>query len=333
MKKALFAVLILSSALFLLSQSCYGPGPYGPTGNVPQRQLGPTGTPTATFQPTPALVGAWPVTEANAMAADSTYVYVAEGGTAVTQVQLFNSPNGGQPAVASWTGYGTSTPFLFPAGVAVNSAATSVYVLDQGVCSDSECDSTNGSAVYVFSGTSSSPTTLGTWTTYGSLPFNAPSGIAVDSSGNVYVADMDNAQVEEFSSSGVTQGAWNADFMPAAITLDSGNNIYVVDAFNYLVWKNTAINGTATHWPLAYVGNEDYPDYGVGVDGNGNVLVADYVNQWVEVYTNSGELIGAFTGSNGTQFTGPDALMIYGNNIYVADYDNSNIQIFGPDNY
>ena len=63
-----------------------------------------------------------------------------------------------------------------------------------------------------------------------------PYGIAIDSLGNVYVADSTNYRVQKFNSSGVYQsqfgssGSGNGQFgRPAAIAIDSSNNIYVTD--------------------------------------------------------------------------------------------------------
>lgn len=332
MKKFILFGSVLAAAL-ALSLACNSTSATGPYNSANGSRNGP---PTATFQPTPAFVSSWPVTGINGMAAGNGYIYTAQAGDGVTEVQLFTSPGS---AAATWTAYG-STPFAYPNGVAVGPTNNDVYVLDAGTCSpsNSECDTTPGAAVYVFS-SSSTATPVTTWSGYGSGTFNAPAGIAVDSSSDVYVADLDNYEVEEFNSTGGTVNYWNGGgylIWPAAITLDSNNYIYVVDAYNGVVWKLSSITGTPTYWPLAYpLGEGESPNYGIGVDGNGNVFVADYNQALVEVYTNGGELIGEITGNEGSAvpFMGPVALMITGGNIYVGDYDKNNVQIFGPDNY
>jgi sugar lactone lactonase YvrE len=275
------------------------------------------------------------------LAAGNGYLYAAQADSGLALVTLFNSP-GGASAVTSWTGWGSQS-FQWPSGIAVNQVSGSpvsgyVYVLDSGTCADSECDSTTGSAVYVFN-SSAAPTAVTSWTKYGSMSFNNPSGLAMDTNGNLYVADMNNYEVEEFGSGGATLGEWNAggnaNFWPAAVAVDGSNNIYVVDAGNYYVWELPSIGGTATSWPLAVQGNQEYPDYGLTVDSSGNVYVADYYNSLVEVYNNSGALIGEMNGNFGssTPFSGPDVILLFNGNIYVGDYDNDNIQIFGPNTY
>ena len=84
------------------------------------------------------------------------------------------------------------------------------------------------------------------WGSYGTSngQFEGPSGIAVDSSNNVYVADIgNNNRIEKFSSSGnyLTQwgssGSGNGQFYsPQGIAVDStGNFIYVADFGNHRI--------------------------------------------------------------------------------------------------
>ena len=84
------------------------------------------------------------------------------------------------------------------------------------------------------------------WGTLGSGDgqFNGPAGIAVDSNGNIYVADGNNNRIQMFSSDGtfITQwgsyGSGDGQFMqPTSITVDSSNNIYVVDKNNNRIQK------------------------------------------------------------------------------------------------
>ena len=76
-----------------------------------------------------------------------------------------------------------------------------------------------------------------------------PGGVAVDSSGNIYVSDSNNNRIQKFNSSGVFQwklggtatGSGNGQFSyPQGITLDSSGNIYVADANNNRIVKVTS---------------------------------------------------------------------------------------------
>src|SRR6185369_3079959 len=63
--------------------------------------------------------------------------------------------------------------------------------------------------------------------------------------------------------------------------------------------------------------------YGLTVDALQKVYVADYYNSQVEVYSGTGTLLGIFDGqqTGATPLGGPDGIMLYNGNIYVADYD------------
>ncbi len=331
MKKTL-SLLALAASL-ILSWSCVNNTiPLNPYygGSGPVVVSNPTIAPTQS--PTPPFISSWQASAPNGMAAGNGYIYAAEGDAAsVSQIQLFDS--GTNASVAQWAGYGTK-PFYIPSGVAVNNTTGNVYVLDAGNPRD---EGTTGAAVYEF-GPSSSGTGITSWTGYGSTSFNSPAGIALDSNGNVYVADMDNYQVEEFASGGATLGVWNAgnnrNFWPAAVALDTSNNLYVLDAGNFKVWELPSITGTATSWNI-FSNNDNWPSFSLSVDGSGNIYVADYDRGVVDVYTNGGALISEMNGNFGsaTPFSGPNALLLFNGNIYVGDYDRDNIQIFGPNTY
>ena len=69
--------------------------------------------------------------------------------------------------------------------------------------------------------------------------FTSPQGVAVDSSGNIYVADRGNKRIQIFNSAGVFQsefgsyGSGDDQFgSPKGITLDSSGNIYIADLGN-----------------------------------------------------------------------------------------------------
>ena len=74
--------------------------------------------------------------------------------------------------------------------------------------------------------------------------FDSPTGIAVDGSGNVLVADTNNSRIEKFSPTGTflsilgTKGSGQGQFRaPNGIAVDGTGNIYVPDAANHRVEK------------------------------------------------------------------------------------------------
>ena len=69
--------------------------------------------------------------------------------------------------------------------------------------------------------------------------FDSPTGIAVDSGGNIYVADTFNDRVQVFDPSGVflsafgSSGTGDGEFsLPQGIAVGGGGNIYVADTVN-----------------------------------------------------------------------------------------------------
>src|SRR5207245_7928086 len=89
--------------------------------------------------------------------------------------------------------------------------------------------------------------TLGTTGIFGSdnSHFNFPTGVAVDPSGNIYVADVNNHRIQKFNSAGVYQstlgggaGTDNSHFdFPRGVAVDSSGNLYVADTANDRIQK------------------------------------------------------------------------------------------------
>ena len=85
--------------------------------------------------------------------------------------------------------------------------------------------------------------------------FNDPYGVAVDGSGNVYVADYYNDRIQKFLSDGtyVTQwgskGSSNGQFSsPYGVAVDGSGNVYVADTFNNRIQKFLSDGTYVTQW-------------------------------------------------------------------------------------
>jgi len=68
---------------------------------------------------------------------------------------------------------------------------------------------------------------------------NAPNGVAVESSGNVYMADHLNSRIQKFGSSGSFMTKWGSTGTaagqfksPGGVAVDSSGNVYVADTDN-----------------------------------------------------------------------------------------------------
>jgi sugar lactone lactonase YvrE len=174
-----------------------------------------------------------------------------------------------------------------------------------------------------------------TWGSYGTGDgqFNFPKGIAIDSSGNVYVADSDNHRIQKFTADGTFITKWDSygtgdgQFSyPQGIAVDSSDNVYVAGS---RIQKFTADGTFITKWFTAD-GQLSFP-LSIAVDSSGNVYVADTYYSRIQKFTADGTFITEW-GSEGTadgQFSYPQGIAVDSSgNVYVADSDNHRIQKF-----
>jgi DNA-binding beta-propeller fold protein YncE len=171
----------------------------------------------------------------------------------------------------------------------------------------------------------------------GNGQFNQPHGVAVDSRGNVYVADRDNHRIQKFDSSGGFLTKWggygsgNGQFnRPAYVAVDSSGNVYVTDAENHRVQKFDSNGGYLTQWGGYGGGNGQFLNpYGVAVDSSGNVYVADWGNHRVQKFDSNGRHLAQLgsRGSGSGQFLNPYGVAVDSSgNVYVVEYDNQRLQ-------
>ena len=197
--------------------------------------------------------------------------------------------------------------------------------------------------------------------------FNYPCGVAVDASGNVYVADSGNNTIRQVSPAGVvttlagsagTKGWTNGTgsgalfYEPLGVAVDGHGNVYVADTYNATIRKVTTPGGVVTTLAGAAAGpgsndaagsaaHFDYP-CGIAVDGAGTLYVSDLANNSIRQITPAGivtTLAGSASGGQGTNdgtgsaasFANPASLAVDTNgNVYVADYLNDTIRKIAP---
>ena len=142
-------------------------------------------------------------------------------------------------------------------------------------------------------------------------------GIAVDGSGNVYVADSGHGRVlkETLSGGGYTESTIGSGlYFPASVAVDMSGNVYIADTDNNRVLKETLSGGNYTQ---TTIGSGFSVPYGVAVDGGGNVYVADSGHGLVLKETLTG---GSYTQSTiASGLSEPTGIAVDGSgNIYVA---------------
>lgn len=196
--------------------------------------------------------------------------------------------------------------------------------------------------------------------------FSSPIGAAVDSAGNVYVADFENQTIRKIAPKGAVstlagmprkQGSSDGTGSdarfdhPRAVALDSGGNLYVTDLWNHTIRKITQDGVVSTFAGLAGShGSTDgtgadarfiYP-FGVAVDASGSVYVTDGYNHTIRRISASG-VVKTLAGTAGkfgyvdgagieAQFDGPDGIAADAvGNLFVADYGNHVIRKITPE--
>ena len=193
-----------------------------------------------------------------------------------------------------------------PTGVAVDGAGNA-FVADPGGPTVSEIPyngSTWGTAVPFISLTKGGS----------SFTFTSPTGVAVDASGNIFVADnMAPGVYEILAASGytiVTQLASGFPFSaPGALAVDGSGNLYIADTGKGALYELTAVSNYAAP-SGALVSNLISPT-GVAVDGSGNVF-----------FISAGDLeelpVGGTIITLATSLTAPYGVAVDGNrNVYI----------------
>ncbi len=223
------------------------------------------------------------------------YVYVAErGNNCIRKI----APSGlvttlaGTNSAGFADGSGTAARFNNPSGVAVDGAGN-VYVADAGNNRIRKI-SPVGAVTTLAGATGGFRDGTGT-----NALFSAPTGVALDGAGNVYVGDESNHRVRKITPAGAVTTLAGAGFEGFAdgsgaaawfnhlsgVAVDRGGNVYVADVQNYRIRK-VSPSGAVTTLAGSNVGFRDgngaaalfNMPQSVAVDGAGNVYVADLNN-------------------------------------------------------
>jgi sugar lactone lactonase YvrE len=178
--------------------------------------------------------------------------------------------------------------------------------------------------------------------------------VAVDASGNVYVADAGDNMVRMITPAALVSTfagntAGNMVFNnPTGVAADAAGNIFAANYLNNNILKINSAGTVSTLAGTGQPGSNNGPDSSatfyfpnsIAVDAAGNIYVADGVNNLIRkitpggtVSTLAGSGTAGATDSTGTaaSFNGPTGLAVdAGGNVYVADTNNNLIRRITP---
>lgn len=246
-------------------------------------------------------------------------------------------------------GTGTAAQFSWPTGVAVDSASALVYVADHSNHSIRKI--TAAGAVTTLAGTGTRTFANGTGTAAG---FEYPTGLTVDSSGNVYVVESRGSRIRKITSAavvttlagsgsdGYVEGTGTAARFgkPHGVAVDGSGNLYIGDTLNQRLRKVTS-SGVVTTLAgsvssAVASGAPLYTTHGLAVDSSGNVYVTDMRGMRICKVSSTGattDLAGSGSPSfadgtgAGASFSRPhDVVIDVSGNVYVADTANNSIR-------
>ena len=291
-------------------------------------------------------------------------LYVADTGNSTIRQAVSSSGTwtistlAGEASIGSLNATGSVARFFWPMDVAADGQGN-FYVADSA--NNTIRKITAGGTVSTFAGfpgVSGSANGQGT-----NASFNAPQGVAVDSSGNVYVTDTGNSTVREITSEGMVStlagsagnpgssdgSGTGAQFNEPEGIAVNGSVVFVADTWNHTIRE---INGGVVTTLVGIAGNPGSVDgtngvaqfnrpTGLAIDGSGNLFVSDLLNHTIREITPGGvvstlaglpEVIGSTDGTNNSaRFFEPEGIAVDSqDNVYVADAGNYTIRQLTP---
>jgi Secretion system C-terminal sorting domain/NHL repeat len=263
--------------------------------------------------------------------------------TATTQAQVIRTIAGTVTSGLSGAGStGISTPAANVSAIVTATDGT-IYICDK--VNHTIRKITTDLLTSTIAGTNGIPGYLGDGGPATSALLKNPTGLAIDATGNIYVADKGNNAVRMISTSGTITTL--ANLSATAVTVDGSGNIFVADGINR-VWKiavggaTTAFAGNGTtgytgDGATATLASLNNPT-GVSTDNLGNVYIADGANNVVRKVNNAGIITTiagtGLSGYNGDYISAVTATLnspagIHtdaAGNVYVADLGNNRIR-------
>ena len=212
----------------------------------------------------------------------------------------------GTTANGAENGPGQKASFYEPNGIAMD-ASGNLFVSDQGNNLIRKIGPGPDYIVSTFAGSGNAALSGGLGA---NASFNAPKGMAIDGSGNIYVADYGNNVIRKITSGGFVSTIYGTSLKnPSGVCIDASGNLYVADSGHGSIVKiepggnvSTFVTGLKTPRDIV-------------VDKTGNFYVTDQGSNTVKRISPN----GVITTLPGT-FNSPIGLTLDGlGNLYVAD--------------
>lgn len=218
-------------------------------------------------------------------------------------------------------GLATSARLASPSGVAVDSTGNLFIALPPG----------NRIRKVNTLGTITTVAGNGDWSMGGpqdggpatSATVRAPEGVAVDSTGNLFIADTGYQRIRKVDASGTITSvvggaigdggpATSAYLSASHIAADSAGNLFIADSYNNRIRKVdtagniTTVAGTGSFYYSGDGGPATSASFrgfgGIAVDGTGNIFIADVINRRIRKVSTSGTI--TTIAGNGTDVGG-----------------------------
>ena len=310
-----------------------------------------------------------------AVAVDATgNIYIADQNNHVVRMVIKSTgiittvAGNGQPGYGGDRGQATAAQLRSPRCVAVD-VYGNIYIADTGNHRIRKVTKRTGSITTV-----AGSATVGFYGDDGQATLaqlRNPQSIAIDASGNIYIADTDNLRIRVvIKSTGIIttvvgngQKGFSGDgghatsaviAWPQGIAVDTYDNIYIADADNRRIRKVTkstgvittvagnGVNGDTGDGGQATLAQLSSPR-GVAVDASGNIYISDFSNK-IRMVTKSTNIMSSVAGNGWASYGGDGGVareaqvanplgiaVDTSGNLYIADAGNNRIRKVGSD--
>ena len=166
---------------------------------------------------------------------------------------------------------------------------------------------------------------------------NAPTSLALDGSGNVWIANAGGNSVSELSPAGSqltgTLGYTGSGNVLGAqgIAIDKAGNVWIADTLLSSVVELNVANGSIQS-NSTYTGGGINGPIGIAIDGENNVWIANFTGASVTELNSAGSPVGSSPLTANAQLQAPIGIAIDGaGNAWVTDNLGSDVLEFGKD--